>query len=422
MGVRNKNSTGYVHPDEPNLLNLHKAMQYNDSGEPELRTHVHGITLNTGDVIIDKVRVEVDGSHNTISADHPVPVYFPDTPTVTIQDGGNTITVDGSVSATVTGTVSLAQGTLDALENINATVSGTVTIQDGGNTITVDGNVGIDGPVEIKNDIDNPIPISKNLTVNSANNRIYVSQETDVILADSNYELNLARGLVDSQYVEMKNGYAPSLSTGSSTVWGLDTLYPWSAWTGTGSRLWVGSDNAADIGQTFYIDGLDSNFAKIHETVTLNGTTYVQTTATFYRVNRMYQMTGTTNAGNISVRVTSSTGTQVYYVLAGLGRGKTGIFTIPAGYTAYILYGDCSSYKNGSGNVSGQVDMYTRTYTGVTMPFMNQFAAVVANGQYRNEFNVPLRIPEKTDIDVRFLPSGNATTVSVNWEMILIPN
>lgn len=37
MGVRNKNSTSYVHADEPNLLNLHKSMQYNTDGQPELR-------------------------------------------------------------------------------------------------------------------------------------------------------------------------------------------------------------------------------------------------------------------------------------------------------------------------------------------------------------------------------------------------
>lgn len=37
MGVRNQNSTSYEHRDEPNLLNLHKAMQYNTDGEPEVR-------------------------------------------------------------------------------------------------------------------------------------------------------------------------------------------------------------------------------------------------------------------------------------------------------------------------------------------------------------------------------------------------
>ncbi len=37
MGVQNPNSTSYEHPDEPNLLNLHKAMRYNGLGEPLLR-------------------------------------------------------------------------------------------------------------------------------------------------------------------------------------------------------------------------------------------------------------------------------------------------------------------------------------------------------------------------------------------------
>ncbi len=37
MGVQNPNSTSYVHPDEPNLLNLHKSMEYNNLGQPVLR-------------------------------------------------------------------------------------------------------------------------------------------------------------------------------------------------------------------------------------------------------------------------------------------------------------------------------------------------------------------------------------------------
>jgi hypothetical protein len=143
--------------------------------------------------------------------------------TVTIQDGGNTITVDGTVTANVTfpttqqvsGTVALDANTLSALENISATVSGTVelgtttlsalenvgvtgtvTVQDGGGSITVDGavsatvsgtvelgastlsalenttvtisgtptvNIGTIPEVEIKNDSGNPIPISGNV-------------------------------------------------------------------------------------------------------------------------------------------------------------------------------------------------------------------------------------------------------------------
>jgi hypothetical protein len=213
MGVRNPNTTAYEHPDEPNLLNLHKSMQYNATGQPQVRVHVDGISLE-GDVIVDRVKLwdgtnELtfdsavnDGessptvvlpteSHNMVfngstwdrmrgniadgvlvelsnSSIAVTGTFWPDTQpvsgTVTIQDGGNTITVDGTVTANVTfpttqqvsGTVALDTNTLTALENISATVSGTVelgsttlsaleninaTISDGGGSITVDGTV-----------------------------------------------------------------------------------------------------------------------------------------------------------------------------------------------------------------------------------------------------------------------------------------
>jgi hypothetical protein len=38
MGILNPNSTNYVHPAEPNLSDLHSAMQYNSLGQPVLRT------------------------------------------------------------------------------------------------------------------------------------------------------------------------------------------------------------------------------------------------------------------------------------------------------------------------------------------------------------------------------------------------
>ena len=352
------------------LRNINQALALDEtSGNVYVRTGFEGNIIISGNVNIPG-NVDAHISEIGTSGNLTVP-YMPIAGNITIDPGQ---------------TIEVTQGT-DPW-----TVDGTVTVNQGTNPWVISGNVNID------------------------------NQATDVTIADSNYEMNIARGLVDSQYNEMKNGYAPSMSTGLATVWGLNTTYPWSAWGVGGSRLFVASSNAGDVGQTITIEGLDTSFAKISETVTLNGTTAVQTTATFFRINRMYTVTGNAPAGNVSARVTSSSGTQVGYILAGFGRAKGGFFTVPAGYTAYILYGDCSSYKNGSGNVSGQVDMFTRTNAGGTRPFLNQFTAVVANGQYRNEFIVPLAIPEKTDIDVQFNPEGNATTVSVNWEMILIPN
>ena len=39
MGIRLPNSTDYIHPDESNLLELHRAMEYNTKGEPVIRVN-----------------------------------------------------------------------------------------------------------------------------------------------------------------------------------------------------------------------------------------------------------------------------------------------------------------------------------------------------------------------------------------------
>ena len=60
MGVQNPNSTNYVHPDEPNLLNIHKALTYDPvNGEPHLRVTLgsDNITVSGNVNVLDAVRV-----------------------------------------------------------------------------------------------------------------------------------------------------------------------------------------------------------------------------------------------------------------------------------------------------------------------------------------------------------------------------
>ncbi len=92
----------YNHPLDKELRDLHNSMKYNASGEPVIRTHVDGISLE-GDVIVSNVTVD-NPTTNPVN--------------VTVNSG-----------------------------SINANVTGTVIITDGGNSITVDGNVGVTGNV-----------------------------------------------------------------------------------------------------------------------------------------------------------------------------------------------------------------------------------------------------------------------------------
>jgi hypothetical protein len=193
---RTVNTTNYDHPSEPNLNDLHKTMQYNATGQPQIRVHVDGISLE-GDVIVERVRLW-DGTNDlffdsTVNDGEASPtVVLPtenhnmvfngstwDRMRGTIADGVLTqisndylaISKDTNANSdtnrifvNASGTVELGATTLSALENISATVTGTVelgtttlaaletinaVISDGGNSITVDGTVSINQPVAV---------------------------------------------------------------------------------------------------------------------------------------------------------------------------------------------------------------------------------------------------------------------------------
>lgn len=378
----------------------------------------------SGNVTVNPHSVTVSGNLSGITTLPSI------TGTVSVNNFPSTQNVVANVTSlpAITGTVSVS-GNISGINylpaitgNVNANVSGNVVVTSGNIIANVTSLPAITGNVTSYQGT-SPWIISGNVIANvTSMPNITGNVVANIANPNGDYYIGVARGIVDSQYGELKNGYAPGMSSGAeATVWAENTLYPWSSWT-TAQKLYIISTNSADTGQGLYIDGLDGNYNRINETVTTNGTTAVASTNSYLRINHVYLVTGNTNVGDITQRLASGTGTVIGHMLPGFARNKQGVYTVPAGYTAYILYGDCASYKSGSGQVSGQVDMYTRTPNTGTVPFMNQFAGIVSNGQYRNEFKVPLALPQKSDIDVRFNPSGNQTTVAVNWEMILIPN
>lgn len=165
---RDSNSTDYVHPNEENLFNLHKAMEYNSDGKPIIRTSIGGESVTiTGNVSIPG-SIEIS---NDIGNPIPTTVIQP----VAVTDNGGSLTVDGTVgitgdvnvtqgtdpwivgdggsSITVDGTVGLDSATLAALENTTVVVDNEITVNDGGGSITIDGNVNatVSGTVSVDN-------------------------------------------------------------------------------------------------------------------------------------------------------------------------------------------------------------------------------------------------------------------------------
>jgi hypothetical protein len=116
---RYQNSTAYEHPQESNLLNIHKTMQYNSQGQPVARVHVDGINLE-GDVIVDTVSL----STSTLAALESINVQ--NTVTVTVNNFPTTSTVfQGTDPWVITGTVRVSNFTSTVFVSNTLTFSNT---------------------------------------------------------------------------------------------------------------------------------------------------------------------------------------------------------------------------------------------------------------------------------------------------------
>ena len=366
---------------------------------------ITGVVSVTGNIAGITALPPITGTVNVTGNIAGITALPPITGTVNANITGGNVAVTGNVGAVVTGNVAIT-----TLPNIT------------GNVAITGGNVGITGNIA---GITALPPITGTVTANQGTNPWVITgnvQSTTpaTVFADSDYQMNVARGLVPGQYQELKNGYATGISQNTeTTIWNETVLYPWSSWT-VAQKLYIVSTSASDTGQTIRIEGLDASYNPITENVVTTGLTAVPTVQNFFRINRAYIIGGNTNAGIITQRLVGGTGTVVGSMAIGFARNKGGFFTVPAGYTAYILYGDATQFRGGAGNIGGVIRLYVRPFG--PGPFLNQFTAEVVNGQYRNDFTVPLPVPEKSDIDVRIIADGNGTQATCNWQMILIAN
>ena len=114
------NSTNYVHPQESNLLNVHKAMEYNDAGEPVLRTSIGTSTINISGPVTIPGSVEISNDEG-----NPVPISGTvEISSATVYQGTDPWNITGSVSVTelppITGTVEVSNFPL--VQEITGTV------------------------------------------------------------------------------------------------------------------------------------------------------------------------------------------------------------------------------------------------------------------------------------------------------------
>ena len=211
--------------------------------------------------------------------------------------------------------------------------------------------------------------------------------------------IHIARGAVAQTSHINKFGYNTSVGTNFETITDLggDQYYPTSAGVVSVVSADANDDDGDTGARTVEIQGLDANYVEQTETVTLNGTSAVTTTASFIRIFRAKVLTAGssgTNEGNITLSIG---GNNIARISADNG-GQTlmAVYTIPAGCKGYLLKFQGSLSKN------QEAQFMIRTKNGTTdaaWQIKGMFGTFANTVGY--EYPVPLELTEKTDIEIR---------------------
>lgn len=228
-----------------------------------------------------------------------------------------------------------------------------------------------------------------------------------------NNGLSIAKNEVPGYSAVHVIGYNPDVdSNESQTIWSTGGLYPWSVWD-TPRVITAVSTSASDTGSVL-VFGLNQDFEEVSEEISFSGLTSGTGTVTFSRVTRAIYLNG--DGSNVGTITLQGDGTTIGTILPGFGQIVVGVYTIPAGKTGFLLCGDFTLPKN----KDVQIQFFVREFGG------NFRIAHVAEGfekSYRYDFPVPIRISEKSDLEVRATrPETNNTRVTCAFDIILIDN
>jgi hypothetical protein len=242
------------------------------------------------------------------------------------------------------------------------------------------------------------------------------------------FGLQVARNQIYEHKSLFKFGNNSDINGSLETIWSHGGLY---AYPAAAIQMKVSSSSANDDAtgtgaRTIVVSGLDANYNEISETVELDGQTEVLTTKTFIRVFRAFVATagsGGTAAGTIYVgtgTVTAGVPATVYAEIPlGANQTQMAVWTVPAGYTLYVTAGTFSAASN---NVAQYVlgQFFFRPFGGV---FRNAADITVNSNVFRYEWDVPLALPEKSDIEARAIAlSGSNFFITASFEGIYIKN
>lgn len=201
------------------------------------------------------------------------------------------------------------------------------------------------------------------------------------------------------------------------TIWDVDdTLYPWTSLDAGPLVLDVVPANTADIEKSVTIEGLNENWEFVREVVTTDSSITPRGTSVnqFRRIFRAY-VTDTVFADDVDIE---RAGTVVARIRVSKAQTLMAVYTIPANYTGFLTQGTTSIQAGGDATV----DMFVRYGGEVDFRIGHSVEITGTGGPYVYPFTIPLKLPEKTDIDIRAQVRSNNARVTAAFDLVLVRN
>lgn len=247
-----------------------------------------------------------------------------------------------------------------------------------------------------------------------------------VMLADKNgFLLNTSTlvndiTLISNNRFVNKIGAVPALAQNTyGSIWDVnDKLINWDILGTAHLKIECFKNNTLsnlDVGKTISIFGLNRDFEEIQIDILITSQSFISTNAAELNLIRINDVIiDGSNATDIVGSINGAS-TAVFKVLTSKGRSLNSNFTVPVGYTGYLLKGSCSC----SAASDATVDMFVRLF-GHPFRIGHSFEISGAGGQYNYDFSLPLLIPAKTDIEVRATTRSNNARITTAYDLILI--
>jgi len=248
---------------------------------------------------------------------------------------------------------------------------------------------------------------------------------------DKEFYFEVSSGNIPGHTANNITAYNDDITTAIKTVgaYGAGTIYVWP----TAATIdYLSSDSASDTHEITII-GLDSNYEKVVQVITLTGITPVAIDTPIMRVNHFLNDTSTATVGTIflwdspsgngtehTLGVPDVDSTVKASIDINIGGGTISdehhmstIFTVPANKTAYVVFGKATV----SDAKSLELTFWVRK---VGKVFLQSHHIDIKDNNYDYFFKLPGRLEEKSDIEVRATVDVGTAEVSAHYDIVAV--